>query len=132
MRALPPKMVQVLAPFAPLFSTRVFRHAQVLLIGAILAPGARTDGQFRPACDGLGPGETLPPLPPRAQPCQLVESGGQSRAVGVAGGGVLVPEGGKGVPCSWASTRPSRDATGRRSRPGASTAIRSVPPTKTS
>jgi hypothetical protein len=42
MRALPPKMVQVLAPFAPLFSKRVFRHAQVLLIGAILAPGART------------------------------------------------------------------------------------------
>ena len=35
-------MVQVLAPFAPLFSKRVFRHAQVLLIGAILAPGART------------------------------------------------------------------------------------------
>jgi hypothetical protein len=42
MRALPPKMVQVLAPFAPLFSKRVFRHAQVLLIGAILAPGRRT------------------------------------------------------------------------------------------
>ncbi len=42
MRPLPPKMVQVLAPFAPLFSKRVFRHAQVLLIGAILAPGART------------------------------------------------------------------------------------------
>jgi hypothetical protein len=42
MRTLPPKMVQALAPFAPLFSRRVFRHAQVLLIGAILAPGART------------------------------------------------------------------------------------------
>jgi hypothetical protein len=41
-RTLPPKMVQVLAPFAPLFSKRVFRHAQVLLIGAILAPGRRT------------------------------------------------------------------------------------------
>jgi hypothetical protein len=35
-------MVQVLAPFAPLFSKRVFRHARVLLVGAILAPGART------------------------------------------------------------------------------------------
>jgi hypothetical protein len=43
-RTLPPKMVQALAPFAPLFSRRVFRHAQVLLIGAILAPGARTVG----------------------------------------------------------------------------------------
>jgi hypothetical protein len=35
-------MVQALAPFAPLFSKRVWRHAQVLLIGAILAPGRRT------------------------------------------------------------------------------------------
>ena len=35
-------MVQALAPFAPLFSERVFRHARVLLIGAILAPGVRT------------------------------------------------------------------------------------------
>jgi DDE superfamily endonuclease len=42
MRTLPPKMVQALTPFAPLFSERVFRHARVLLIGAILAPGART------------------------------------------------------------------------------------------
>ena len=42
MRTLPPKMVQALAPFAPLFSERVFRHARVLLIGSILAPGART------------------------------------------------------------------------------------------
>ena len=42
MRTLPPKMVQALAPFAPLFSKRVFRHAQVLLMGAILATGRRT------------------------------------------------------------------------------------------
>src|SRR5215217_1001845 len=41
-RTLPPRMVQALVPFAPLFSKRVFRHARVLLIGAILAPGART------------------------------------------------------------------------------------------
>jgi DDE superfamily endonuclease len=41
-RTLPPKMVQVLAPFAPLFSKRVWRHAQMLLVGAILAPGRRT------------------------------------------------------------------------------------------
>ena len=44
MRTLPPKMVQALAPFAPLFSKRVWQHAQVLLIGAILAPGRRTVG----------------------------------------------------------------------------------------
>jgi hypothetical protein len=41
-RTLPPKMVQALAPFAPLFSKRLFRHAQLLLIGAILAPGRPT------------------------------------------------------------------------------------------
>src|ERR671914_1981341 len=35
-------MVQVLTPFAPLFSKRIWQHTQVLLIGAILAPGART------------------------------------------------------------------------------------------
>ena len=43
MRTLPPKMVQVLAPFAPLFSKSVCQHAQLLVAGAILArPGART------------------------------------------------------------------------------------------
>ena len=43
MRTLPLKMVQALAPFAPLFSERSYeQHAQVLLIGAILAPGRRT------------------------------------------------------------------------------------------
>src|ERR687886_164814 len=42
MRTLPPKMVQVLAPFAPLFSKRVWQNVQVLLAGAILAPGKRT------------------------------------------------------------------------------------------
>jgi hypothetical protein len=35
-------MVQVLALFAPLFSKRVFQHVQVLVAGAILAPGRRT------------------------------------------------------------------------------------------
>ena len=42
MRTLPIEMVQALAPFAPLFSKRVWCHVQVLLIGAILAPGRRT------------------------------------------------------------------------------------------
>src|SRR3954447_12609424 len=39
---LPKEMIRVLAPFAPLFSERVFQHVQVLLAGAILAPGKRT------------------------------------------------------------------------------------------
>ncbi|MDP8973204.1 MAG: transposase [Actinomycetota bacterium] len=42
MRTLPGTMIRVLAPFAPLFSERVFQHVQVLLTGAILAPGKRT------------------------------------------------------------------------------------------
>ncbi len=39
MRTLPTEMIRVFAPFAPLFSKRVFQHVQVLLMGAILAPG---------------------------------------------------------------------------------------------
>jgi hypothetical protein len=42
MRTLPTMMIRALAPFAPLFSERVFEHVQVLLSGAILAPGKRT------------------------------------------------------------------------------------------
>ena len=42
MRTLPTQMIRLLAPFVPLFSKRVWQHAQVLLAGAILAPGART------------------------------------------------------------------------------------------
>jgi len=38
---LPADMVALLAPFAPLFSRPVWRHAQVLLVGAILVPGRR-------------------------------------------------------------------------------------------
>ncbi len=39
---LPPEMVVLLAAFAPLFSGRVWAHAQILAIGAILATGKRT------------------------------------------------------------------------------------------
>jgi len=42
MRTLPTEMIRVFAPFGPLFSKRVFQHVQVLLMGAILAPGKRT------------------------------------------------------------------------------------------
>src|ERR687898_737650 len=42
MPPLPEARILVLAPFAPLFSHRVWLHAQVLLLGAMLAPGART------------------------------------------------------------------------------------------
>jgi hypothetical protein len=42
MRTLPTMMIRFLAPFAPLFSKRVWQNAQVLLMGTILAPGQRT------------------------------------------------------------------------------------------
>jgi hypothetical protein len=42
MPPLPDAIILVLAPFAPLFSQRVWLHAQLLLLGAMLAPGART------------------------------------------------------------------------------------------
>jgi hypothetical protein len=42
MPCLPEAIILVLAPFAPLFSQRVWVHAQLLLLGAMLAPGART------------------------------------------------------------------------------------------
>ena len=42
MRTLPTTMVQALAPFALLFSERVWQHALVVLAGTILAPGRRT------------------------------------------------------------------------------------------
>jgi hypothetical protein len=41
-RTLPTTMIRVLGPFSPLFSNRVWHHVQVLLAGAILAPGKRT------------------------------------------------------------------------------------------
>ncbi len=42
MRALPCAVRSVLAPFAPLFSGRVFRHALLLVLGTLLVPGRRT------------------------------------------------------------------------------------------
>ncbi len=42
MHTLPPAMILLLRPFAPLLSKRVWLHVQVLLAGAILAPAQRT------------------------------------------------------------------------------------------
>ena len=41
MITLPPWSMLRLCPFAPLFSARVWRHAQLLTVGAILAPRQR-------------------------------------------------------------------------------------------
>lgn len=42
MLAMPPEFLTLIRGFQPLFSKTVFEHATVLLVGAILAPGART------------------------------------------------------------------------------------------
>lgn len=42
MGMLPPDILTIISVFAPLFTARIWRRAQVLLIGAILTPGART------------------------------------------------------------------------------------------
>ena len=42
MLQLPAHFATVILNFAPLFFQRSWRHAEVLLLGAILAPGART------------------------------------------------------------------------------------------
>jgi DDE superfamily endonuclease len=42
MPRLPSRFAAVILTFAPLFSHRSWQHAQVLLVGAILAPGTRT------------------------------------------------------------------------------------------
>jgi hypothetical protein len=42
MPSLPEAIILVLTPFAPLFSHRVWPHAQVLLLGAMLVPAAGT------------------------------------------------------------------------------------------
>jgi len=39
---LPDAIILNLAPFAPRFSERVWRHAPVWLLGAMLTPGSRT------------------------------------------------------------------------------------------
>ena len=41
-QALPNAILAVLVPFATLFTNPTWRKAQVLLVGAILAPGQRT------------------------------------------------------------------------------------------
>ncbi len=42
MLTLPSEYLTLIATFAPVFSARVWRHVQVLVVGGILAPGKRT------------------------------------------------------------------------------------------
>jgi hypothetical protein len=42
MLSVPVTVTRVIVKFAPVFSKRVWEHAQVLVVGALLAPGKRT------------------------------------------------------------------------------------------
>ena len=42
MLTLPPDLFTLMLVFAPLFSRPVFQHVQLLVVGALLAPGRRT------------------------------------------------------------------------------------------
>jgi hypothetical protein len=53
MLTLPTEFTRLMMVFAPLFSWRVWQHAQVLVVGAILAPGQRTVAATLPVM-GLG------------------------------------------------------------------------------
>ena len=83
MPPLPEAIILVLAPFAPLFSQRVWRHAQVLLLGAML-DARGTHGDRRLAGDGVGDGAPLHQLPSGLEPGHLVGPPGQSDSVGRA------------------------------------------------
>jgi hypothetical protein len=62
-------IILVLAPFAPLFSHWVWLHAQLLLLGAILAPcPAWTDGDGRITGHGAEPRRPPHELPSRLEP----------------------------------------------------------------
>ena len=53
MPRLPARFAAVILCFAPLFRERSWRHAEVLLVGAILSPGRRTVASA-PRITGLG------------------------------------------------------------------------------
>ena len=65
MLTLPDAIVPVLNPFATLFRSPTWRKAQILLVGAILAPGQRTVAAALRVRTQRRP--QLRPLPPGAQ-----------------------------------------------------------------
>jgi len=71
---LPARFARVILAFAPLFVHRTWRHARVLLIGAILAPGRRTVASVL-RMTGRSRRAALCELPPRAQPRRMGAAG---------------------------------------------------------
>src|SRR3712207_2776315 len=115
-------MVQALAPFAPLFSKCVWHHAQLLLVGAILAPGRRTVNSALCAM-GLDQEKRF-----HRYHRVLSRASWSSREVSRVLLGLLVeafvPE---GDPLVVGIDETRSDATARRSLPRASTGIRCAP-----
>ena len=46
MLSMPVTLTRLIVKFAPLFSKRVWEHVQVLVVGALLAPGQRMVSRF--------------------------------------------------------------------------------------
>jgi hypothetical protein len=86
MPTLPATMIRLLAPFAPLFSERVWGHVQLLLVGAILAPGKRTVASALRAVGLEEEGRFC--RYHRVLSCGVWSGRGQSHAFEVACGGV--------------------------------------------
>jgi hypothetical protein len=54
MLTLPPAIMACFEPFASVFSRRVWQHVLVLMVGAILAPGARMESSVLRVMDLSG------------------------------------------------------------------------------
>ena len=83
MLTLPVELANLIVGFAPLFSNPVWEHVQVLLVGAILAPGKRTVTSALRA-RGIEHGRAFSELPSRLESCALVEPCGKSHLAFVA------------------------------------------------
>lgn len=63
MLVLPSDIMALLVPFAPLFSSRIWRHVPLMVAGAILAPGrrmvSRQDAWYAKALPTFGDALTL-------------------------------------------------------------------------
>ena len=75
MLTLPEAILPVLIPFATLFRSPTWRKAQILLVGAVLAPWPAHRG-IGAACHGTERRSQLRPLPSRAQPSGMVSPEG--------------------------------------------------------
>ena len=84
MPTLPAELLPLIVDFAPLFSKRVWEHAQVLLVGR--DPRTRqTDRHRLLARHGEEPGEAFSELPSSAEPSPVVGDRGQSVVAPTAG-----------------------------------------------